>query len=168
MKVVYLFSSRWIWRPLSSSPISTYVGDIYMEGVTSHSFIQSGTCDEFDRICKNFFCFLPHCCCITPLTLILNLIILLLQVKTFKRLNTFKRILTSMKISMMKFFTPLPPNKEGFIKNMNQSATMKHGNREKKRKSQETECSKPSKVQNTYILNMKMCEKTSSTLTHLF
>ena len=37
-----------------------------MEGITSHSFIQTGICDEFDRICKNCFCLLPHCGCATP------------------------------------------------------------------------------------------------------
>ena len=36
-----------------------------MEGGKVSSFIHSGTCDEFDRICKNCFCILPHCSCAT-------------------------------------------------------------------------------------------------------
>ena len=59
------------------------------------------------------------------LTLILNLIILLLQVKNFKRLITFKRMLTSMKFYMMKFSTPLPPNQEEFNKK-NENMSKKH------------------------------------------
>ena len=90
-----------------------------MDEVTSHTFIQTGACDEFDRICKKESAFYPTVVVLHLLTLLLNLIILLLQVKTFKRLNTFKHILTSMKISKMKFSTPLPHNQEEFNKNVN-------------------------------------------------
>ena len=109
----------------------------------SHSFIQSGTCDEFDRICKNCFCLLPHCSCVTPFNIDFEPDNFCFQ--ETQHIQTYADIHEN---QYDKFVYSSTSESGGFQQKL-----------EKKRKKPGDRVLKTMKSTNTYSLNMKMCGK---------